>query len=174
QELLAEHPDTVFTSETDSEVAAILVGLEYQKQGDLAGALRTVVARLHGAFTLLVMHRDQPGGVVGARRNSPLVLGLGEGENFLGSDVAAFVEHTRRAMEIGQDQLVTITPDSVVVTDFDGNVVEANEFEVSWDPSAAEKGGWSSFMAKEISEEPEAVAKTLLGRSVDGDRKSVV
>jgi glucosamine--fructose-6-phosphate aminotransferase (isomerizing) len=168
QELLAEHPDTAFDSETDSEVAAILVGLEYQKQGDLAGALRTVVARLHGAFTLLVMHRDQPGVVVGARRNSPLVIGLGDGENFLGSDVAAFVEHTQRAMEIGQDQLVTITPDSVEVTDFDGNSVEAKEFEISWDASAAEKGGWSSFMAKEISEEPEAVAKTLLGRSVNG------
>ena len=168
QELLAAHPDTVFTSETDSEVAAILVGLEYQLQGDLAGALRTVVGRLHGAFTLLVMHQDRPGVVVGARRNSPLVIGLGDGENFLGSDVAAFVEHTHRAMEIGQDQIVTITPDSVEVTNFDGNSVTANEFEIAWDASAAEKGGWSSFMAKEISEEPEAVAKTLLGRSVDG------
>lgn len=168
QELLAEHPDTVFASETDSEVAAILVGMEYRKRHDLAAALRTVVARLQGAFTLLVMHQDCPGMVVGARRNSPLVIGLGDGENFLGSDVAAFVEHTRRAMEIGHDQLVIITPDAVSVTDFDGNPVEATEFEISWDASAAEKGGWSSFMAKEISEEPEAVAKTLLGRSVDG------
>src|SRR5690606_26973350 len=98
----------------------------------------------------LVMHQDSPGVVVGARRNSPLVIGLGDGENFLGSDVAAFVEHTQRATEIGQDQLVTITPTSVDVTDFDGNAVEATEFEVSWDASAAEKGGWSSFMAKEI------------------------
>ncbi|MCU1545144.1 MAG: glmS, partial [Homoserinimonas sp.] len=154
--------------ETDSEVAAILVGLEYQKSGDLAQSLRTVVASLHGAFTLLAMHKDQPGVVVGARRNSPLVIGLGEGENFLGSDVAAFVEFTKHAMEIGQDQLVIITPDSVTVTDFDGQPVETKEFEIAWDASAAEKGGWSSFMAKEISEEPEAVAKTLLGRSIDG------
>ncbi|MDQ1555354.1 MAG: hypothetical protein QOI02_356, partial [Actinomycetota bacterium] len=157
-----------FTSETDTEVAAIMVGREFRATGDLAEAMRRVVARLEGAFTLLVMHEDVPGVVVGARRNSPLVIGLGDGENFLGSDVAAFVEFTRRALEIGQDQIVTIRPDSVVVTDFDGNDVEPREFEVEWDASAAEKGGWSSFMAKEISEEPEAVANTLLGRVVEG------
>src|SRR5690554_820908 len=168
QELLDEDPETEFLSETDSEVAALLVGRAYRRTGNLAEALREVVARLHGAFTLLVMHVDEPGVVVGARRNSPLVIGLGDGENFLGSDVAAFVEHTHRAMEIGQDQLAIITPDSVTVTDLDGHAVEAKTFEVAWDASASEKGGWSSFMAKEISEEPEAVAKTLLGRSVDG------
>ena len=168
RELLEAHPDTVFLSETDSEVAALLVGLEYQKTQNLQAALRAVVARLHGAFTLLVLHKDEPGVVVGARRNSPLVIGLGDGENFLGSDVAAFVEHTRRAMAIGQDQIVTITADDVVVTDFDGNSVATEEFEIAWDASAAEKGGWSSFMAKEISEEPEAIAKTLLGRVHDG------
>ena len=157
-----------FTSETDTEVAAILVGREYAATGDLTEALRRVVKRLEGAFTLLVMHVDQPGVVVGARRNSPLVIGLGDGENFLGSDVAAFVEFTRRAVAIGQDQIVTIRPDSVVVTDFDGNSVETDEFEIAWDASASEKGGWSSFMAKEISEEPEAVAKTILGRVHDG------
>jgi glucosamine--fructose-6-phosphate aminotransferase (isomerizing) len=170
-ELLESHPGTVFTSETDTEVAAILVGLEYQRTGDLAEALRQVVSRLHGAFTLLAMHQDAPGVVVGARRNSPLVIGHGTGENFLGSDVAAFVEHTRRAVAVGQDQIVTIGADSVSVTDFDGKRVEFTEFEVSWDASAAEKGGWSSFMAKEISEEPEAISKTLLGRVVDGGIK---
>ena len=168
RELIEAHPDTVFTSETDTEVAALLVGLEYRRTGDLAEAFRHVVARLHGAFTLLALHRDEPGVVVGARRNSPLVIGLGDGENFLGSDVAAFVEHTRRAMEIGQDQIVTIRADSVTVTDFDGVVAHGKEYEVLWDASAAEKGGWSSFMAKEISEEPDAIAKTLLGRIVDG------
>jgi glutamine---fructose-6-phosphate transaminase (isomerizing) len=170
-ELLASHPGTVFTSETDTEVAAILVGIEYQRTGDLAEALRLVVGRLHGAFTLLAMHQEAPGVVVGARRNSPLVIGLGDGENFLGSDVAAFVEHTRRAVAVGQDQIVTIGADAVLVTDFDGNPVDVTEFEVTWDASAAEKGGWSSFMAKEISEEPEAIAKTLLGRVVDGGIK---
>lgn len=166
EELLASGAE--FSSETDTEVAAIMVGLEFQQTGDLTESLRRVVARLHGAFTLLVMHEDQPGVVVGARRNSPLVIGLGDGENFLGSDVAAFVEFTRRAVAIGQDQIVTIRPDSVVVTDFDGNSVETEEFEVNWDASASEKGGWSSFMAKEISEEPEAVANTILGRVTDG------
>jgi glucosamine--fructose-6-phosphate aminotransferase (isomerizing) len=158
----------VFTSETDTEVAALLVGREYARTGDLTEALRRVVAELEGAFTLLVMHEDQPGIVVGARRNSPLVIGLGDGENFLGSDVAAFVEFTRRAVAIGQDQIVTIRPDSVVVIDFDGNEVETDEFEIAWDASASEKGGWSSFMKKEISEEPEAVANTILGRVHNG------
>ena len=96
------------------------------------------------------------------------MIGLGDGENFLGSDVAAFVEHTRRAVAIGQDQIVTITAQDVAVTDFDGNPVDTDEFTVAWDASAAEKGGWDSFMAKEISEEPDAVANTLLGRIVDG------
>ena len=166
QELLDS--GAVFTSETDTEVAALLVGREYERTGDLTESLRLVVARLEGAFTLLVMHADQPGIVVGARRNSPLVIGLGDGENFLGSDVAAFVEFTRRAVAIGQDQIVTIRPDSVVVTDFDGEPVETDEFEIAWDASASEKGGWSSFMKKEISEEPDAVANTILGRVHDG------
>ncbi|MCD2497772.1 MULTISPECIES: glutamine--fructose-6-phosphate transaminase (isomerizing) [Microbacterium] len=165
-ELLSE--GYTFRSETDSEVAAILLGREYRATGDLRAAFRAVVRRLEGAFTILATHRDSPGLVVGARRNSPLVIGLGEGENFLGSDVAAFVEHTRRALAIGQDQIVAITPDGVEITDFDGNPVEAEEFTVNWDAAAAEKGGWPSFMAKEVSEEPEAVANTIRGRLQDG------
>src|SRR3954471_5433581 len=163
-ELLAE--GFAFESETDTEVAAVLLGREYRASGDLNEAFRRVVSRLEGAFTLLALHKDQPHVVVGARRNSPLVIGLGDGENFLGSDVAAFVEYTRNAMAIGQDQIVTITPDSVTVTDFSGTPVEVEPFEVAWDASAAEKGGWSSFMAKEIAEEPDAVANTLRGRLV--------
>ena len=100
----------------------------------------------------------------GRARNSPLVVGLGEGENFLGSDVAAFIEHTREAMELGQDQIVSITPDAVTVTDFDGTPVEGRRFTSTGTP-AAEKGGWSSFMDKEIHEQPQAVADTLLGRT---------
>lgn len=165
-ELLAD--GFTFRSETDTEVAAVLLGREYAASRDLVAAFRTVAARLEGAFTLLAMHQDQPGLVVGARRNSPLVIGLGEGENFLGSDVAAFVEHTRNALAIGQDQIVAITPQGVEVTDFDGHTVEVEPFEVVWDASAAEKGGWSSFMAKEVSEEPEAVANTIRGRFSDG------
>lgn len=157
-----------FTSDTDTEVAAVLVGDEYAKLGDLAAAFRAAVKRFDGAFTLLAVHQDQPGVVVGARRNSPLVIGLGEGENFLASDVAAFVAHTRHALAIGQDQMVVIRADSVEVTDFDGVPVEPTAFDIPWDAKAAEKGGWSSFMAKEISEQPEAIANTLLGRIKGG------
>ncbi|MFL1999948.1 MULTISPECIES: glutamine--fructose-6-phosphate transaminase (isomerizing) [unclassified Microbacterium] len=157
-----------FLSQTDTEVAAVLIGREYRKTGDLVAAFRAVVSRLEGAYTLLAMHQDHPGLVVGARRNSPLVIGLGDGENFLGSDVAAFVEHTRHALAIGQDEIVAITPSGVEVTDFDGAPVEVEPFEVTWDASAAEKGGWSSFMAKEVSEEPDAVSNTLRGRLHDG------
>lgn len=166
EELLAQ--GCTFTSDTDTEVAAVLLGLEYRRQHDLYSAFRTVVNRLEGAFTLLAIHQDEPDVIVGARRNSPLVIGCGEGENFLASDVAAFVSYTRRAMAIGQDQIVIITRDSVSVTDFAGMPVKPSEFEVPWDAKAAEKGGWSSFMAKEISEQPEAVSNTLLGRIRDG------
>lgn len=165
--LLAE--GYTFRSETDTEVAAVLLGREYRRNGgDLVEAFRMTVAQLDGAFTLLAMHEDHPGLVVGARRNSPLVIGLGDGENFLASDVAAFVEHTRNALAIGQDEIVAITPTGVEVTDFRGQPVEVEPFEVLWNSEAADKGGWSSFMAKEVSEEPEAVANTLRGRIRDG------
>ncbi|NLT26864.1 MAG: glutamine--fructose-6-phosphate transaminase (isomerizing), partial [Microbacteriaceae bacterium] len=157
-----------FLSETDSEVAAALLGREYAKSGNLQAAFQNVVNRLEGAFTLLAMHQDHPGLVVGARRNSPLVIGLGEGENFLGSDVAAFVEHTRRAVAVGQAQIVAVRADSVEITDFAGAPAEGEPFEVDWDADAADKGGWSSFMAKEIDEDPEAIANTLRGRIRDG------
>ncbi|HOA86768.1 MAG: glutamine--fructose-6-phosphate transaminase (isomerizing) [Microbacteriaceae bacterium] len=157
-----------FASETDSEVAALLLGREYRERGDIHAAFRAVANRLEGAFTLIAMHQDLPGVVLGARRNSPLVIGLGEGENFLGSDVAAFIEHTRQAMAIGQDQIVELTADTVTVTDFAGSPVETSSFEVMWDASASEKGGWSSFMAKEIAEQPDAVANTVRGRVRDG------
>jgi glucosamine--fructose-6-phosphate aminotransferase (isomerizing) len=154
-----------FESETDTEVAAHLVARAYVEHGDLPEAMRTVCRRLDGAFTLLAVHADEPGVVVGARRNSPLVVGVGEGENFLGSDVAAFISRTREAIELGQDQVVEITPTSVTITDFDGKPAQGKAFHVDWDAAAAEKGGYPSFMAKEINEQPQAVADTLLGRT---------
>jgi glutamine---fructose-6-phosphate transaminase (isomerizing) len=154
-----------FESETDTEVAAHLVARAYLDEGDLAEALRIVCRRLEGAFTLLVVHADAPGVVVGARRNSPLVVGVGDGENFLGSDVAAFISRTREAIELGQDQVVEITPTQVTITDFQGQPAEGKAFHVDWDAAAAEKGGYPSFMAKEINEQPQAVADTLLGRT---------
>jgi glucosamine--fructose-6-phosphate aminotransferase (isomerizing) len=157
-----------FASETDTAVAAVLVGDIYHEVGDLQEAMRLAVARLEGAFTLLAVHTNEPGVIVAARHNSPLVIGLGEGENFLGSDVAAFVEHTRRAAAVGQDQVVKITPDAVTVTDFAGNPAVLEEYDIAWDASASDKGGWSSFMAKEITENPDAVANTVRGRVIDG------
>ena len=132
--------------------------------------MRLAVQDLDGAFTLLAIHADTPGVVVGARRNSPLVVGLGDGENFLGSDVAAFIGHTRDALELGQDQIATITPDSVSVIGFDGAPVEGKPYHVDWDAAAAEKGGYPNFMTKEIQEQPHAVADTLLGRTDQSGR----
>jgi glucosamine--fructose-6-phosphate aminotransferase (isomerizing) len=151
-------------SDTDTEVVAHLLADELEQTPALADAVRAVCRRLTGAFTLVIADADQPDMVVGARRNSPLVVGRGEGENFLGSDVAAFIEFTREAIELGQDQVVVITPDKIDVTDFDGNAVEVTEYHVDWDASAAEKGGYELFMLKEIAEQPQAIADTLLGR----------
>jgi len=155
----------VFASQTDTEVAAHLLARAYAGTSDLVEAMRVVARRLEGAFTLLAVHADVPDTVVAARRNSPLVVGLGEGANYLGSDVAAFIGHTREAIEMGQDQVVVITPHSVEITDFDGHPAEGKAYHVDWDAAAAEKGGFDSFMAKEISEQPHAVADTLLGRT---------
>lgn len=160
-----------FLSETDTEVAATLLGSIYREltlAGDadpLSNAMRQASQRLEGAFTLLAVHEDSPGVVVAARRNSPLVVGLGDGENFLGSDVSGFIDFTRRAVELGQDQVVTITPDEVIITDFFGAPAVGKEFHVDWDAAAAEKGGYPSFMEKEINDQPDAVGQTLLGRS---------
>jgi glucosamine--fructose-6-phosphate aminotransferase (isomerizing) len=158
-------------SETDSEVVAHLITRALPDTGqDLSDAMRFVARRLEGAFTLVAIDRMNPGIVVGARRNSPLVVGVGDGENFLASDVSAFVDHTRNALELGQDQVVTLTAESVVVSDFDGNLVEGRPFSVDWDASAAEKGGFELFMLKEIAEQPRAVADSLLGRITKSSR----
>ncbi|MFE3086307.1 glutamine--fructose-6-phosphate transaminase (isomerizing) [Streptomyces albidoflavus] len=170
EELAARGADV--RSQTDSEVAAHLLAEEYaalegtgQEGGPrLAGALRAVCRRLEGAFTLVALHADVPDVIVGARRNSPLVVGCGEGEAFLASDVSAFIDHTRTAMELGQDQVVEVHPDRAVVTGFDGSPADARTYRVDWDASAAEKDGYDSFMLKEIAEQPKAVADTLLGR----------
>ncbi|MGO1561514.1 MAG: glutamine--fructose-6-phosphate transaminase (isomerizing) [Actinomycetaceae bacterium] len=151
-----------FLSETDTEVVAHLLARAYD--GDITAAMLEVVGRLEGAFTLLAQHRDQPGVVVGARRSSPLVVGLGDGENFLGSDVSAFISGTKRAMELSEDQVVTITPTSVDVVGFDGTPATGRTYEVDWDAAAAVKDGFPTFMDKEIHDQPAAVRDTLLGR----------
>src|SRR3954453_23036409 len=158
-----------FTSETDTEVAAHLLAATYdglpEGPGRFAEAMRTVSRRLEGAFTLVATHADEPDTLVGSRRNSPLVVGAGDGEYFLGSEVGAFIAHTRNGLELGQDQVVEIDrARGVTVTDFAGNRVEPRAYTVDWDAAAAEKGGYDWFMLKEIAEQPQAVADTLLGR----------
>ncbi len=169
-----------FRSDTDTEVAATLLadvfrglpedgtGTAAGSGGRLAQAMQLVAQQLEGAFTLVATHAELPGVVVAARRNSPLVVGLGEGENFLGSDVSGFIDYTRRAVELGQNQVVTITADHVDITDFFGVPAQGREYLVDWDAAAATKDGFGSFMEKEINDQPDAVGQTLLGRN-DGD-----
>jgi glucosamine--fructose-6-phosphate aminotransferase (isomerizing) len=178
----------VLVSDTDTEVVAHLLEAEMAElekgpnapvagpgapqaepgttrcRGALAEAMRRVCQRLDGAFTLVAVDSRDPGAVVGARRNSPLVIGRGAGENFLASDVAAFIAYTRRAVELGQDQVAEVRADGVSVTGFTGRPAPVTEYEVTWDARAAEKAGYEHFMLKEIAEQPRAVADTLLGR----------
>ena len=163
-ELLAEGVE--FASQTDTEVAAATIASIYNKlgTGDLTEAVRVASNRLEGAFTILAVHADHPDRVVATRRNSPLVIGLGENENFLGSDVSAFIDSTKEAVEMGQDQIVTITGTDYSIIDFEGTPAEGKPFHIEWDAAAAEKGGFNSFMEKEIHEQPTAVEQTLMGR----------
>ena len=157
-----ERAGVVLTSDTDTEVVAHLVADRYT--GDLAAAVRSVCRELEGSFVLVVAHADQPDLVVAARRNLPLVIGLGDGENFVGSDVTAFIAHTREARVVEQDQVVEVRRAGVTVTDLDGTVVPGDSYHVDWDTDAAEKGGYEFFMLKEIAEQPQAVRDTLGGR----------
>ncbi|MFF0500920.1 glutamine--fructose-6-phosphate transaminase (isomerizing) [Nocardia aobensis] len=160
-------------SDTDTEVAVHLVARAYAAgptAGDFVGSALAVLRRLEGAFTLVFTHADHPGTIVAARRSTPLVVGVGKGEMFIASDVTAFIEHTREAVELGQDQAVVITADSYVVTDFAGDTEGARTrpFTIDWDLAAAEKGGHDYFMLKEIEEQPAGVAETLMGHFDNG------
>jgi glucosamine--fructose-6-phosphate aminotransferase (isomerizing) len=161
-----------FASDTDTEVAVHLVSQQYRDgdtAGDFAASVLAVLRRLEGHFTLVFANADEPGMIVAARRSTPLVVGVGDGEMFIGSDVAAFIEHTRDAVELGQDQAVVLTADGYRITDFHGDpAVDFREFHIDWDLSAAEKGGYEYFMLKEIAEQPAAVSDTLLGHFADG------
>ena len=168
---LLEKRGHTFSSETDTEsVAHLLSDLRKEHGGDLAAAMRAAVAQLRGSFTLLAIHADDPQTIVGVRRNSPLVAGIGKGENFLASDVAAFIDYTKRAVELGQDEVVTITPESIEITDLAGKKLPLREYEITWDKEAAQKGGFAHFMLKEIFDQPKAIADTLIGRLSDNNQ----
>ncbi|MGB3283926.1 glutamine--fructose-6-phosphate transaminase (isomerizing) [Mycolicibacter algericus] len=168
-----EREGVEFTGETDTEATVHLLARAYRHgdtAGDFVASVLAVVRRLEGHFTVVFAHADEPGTIVAARRSTPLVVGIGDGEMFLGSDVAAFIPYTRNAIELGQDQAVVITADSYRITDFAGQDMTgtARPFHIDWDLSAAEKGGYEYFMLKEIAEQPTAVAETLLGHFEDG------
>lgn len=153
-----------FKSETDTESVAFLLAEELKQSANLASAMRAVCKKLKGSFTLLAIDSNYPEIIVGARRNSPLVVGVGKGENYLASDVSAFIAFTKSALELGQDQIVEVSPNKITVTDLEGREVTPNSYEITWDAKAAERGGFKHFMLKEIYEQPKAVADTLLGR----------
>ena len=151
-----------FTSDTDTEVVAHLI--EEMASRPLAEAVRRVMAMAEGAMALGVLRSDDPTLLIGARRGSPLVVGLGEGENFLASDIPAFLEHTREMLIIDDDRVVEVRAEGVTVTDLDGTVVTPRRRTIEWDLEAAEKGGYPTFMLKEIHEQPQAITDTLRGR----------
>lgn len=160
-----------FTSDTDTETAVHLLEREYASgaaAGDFVASAYAALRRLEGAFTLVFTHSDHPGTIVAARRSTPLVVGVGTDEMFVSSDVTAFIEHTRDAVELGQDEVVVITANTYEITDFDGHPRAGKPFHINWDLAAAEKSGYDFFMLKEIAEQPRAIADTLLGHLEGG------
>jgi glucosamine--fructose-6-phosphate aminotransferase (isomerizing) len=152
----------VFSSETDAEIVAHLIERNYD--GDLTAAVRASFAELRGHYAFVAMHADEPGLLVGARKECPLVAGVGEGETYLASAIPAFLAETDRAVSIENDEIVTIDADGVAITDAAGNPVRREAEEISWDETAAEKGGYETFMLKEIHEQADAVAETIADR----------
>jgi glutamine---fructose-6-phosphate transaminase (isomerizing) len=157
----------VFTSETDAEVVAHLIARNYD--GDLAAAVRASFAELRGHYAFVAMHADEPARLLGARKECPLVAGIGEGETFLASAIPAFLADTRTAMPIENDEIVEIEAGVVKLTDPEGNPVERAPEEVTWDADTAEKGGYETFMLKEIHEQADAVAETVTDRLPHAD-----
>jgi glucosamine--fructose-6-phosphate aminotransferase (isomerizing) len=156
-----------FSSETDAEVLAHLIAREFD--GDLTAAVRAAFHRMRGHFSFAAMHSGTPGVLVGARKEIPLVVGVGESENFVASAIPAFMAETRQIVSIENDEIVTVTADSVTIETADGRPVSREPEEVTWDEEAAEKGGYDTFMMKEIHEQPEAIAETILDRLPHAD-----
>lgn len=156
-------------SETDTEVIVHLV--ESHFKGNLEKALRETIRELDGVYALVVMHTDDPDTLVAARSGPPLVIGLGEGEMFIASDIPAVLHHTRRFVYLEDGQIASVTADNVRLTDLDGTEVTIDPVTVPWDPILAEKGGYKHFMHKEIHEQPEALADTLRGRYFEENGK---
>jgi glutamine---fructose-6-phosphate transaminase (isomerizing) len=155
-------------SQTDTECVAHLVEAALADGLAFPAAVRAALRRLEGSFALAVLHQGDPGVVVGAKRDLPLVAGRADGQTFVASDFAAFLDHTKDGVILEDDQVVVVTPERLEVTDLDGNPVEPYEHHVDWDLSAAEKGGYDHFMLKEMHEQPLAIKQTLEGRTDPG------
>ena len=166
RDLKAEGHD--FTSETDAEIVSHLIERHYD--GDLTNAVREAFGELRGHYAFVAMHREQPDTLVAARKECPLIIGLGENETFVASAIPAFLAETRTALGIKNDEIVTVHKGEVTITDAEGNVQHRAPEEVTWDEDAAEKGGYDTFMLKEIHEQPDAVAETITDRlpTLDG------
>lgn len=160
----------VFASDTDTECVAHLVEDAMAAGGSLADAVRTAVRQVEGSFALVVACAEEPTTLVAARRHVPLVAGRGNGENFVASDFAAFLDHTTRGVIIEDDQIAVLTPDSLEVTTLDGSAAQGLEHLIDWDVAQAERGGFPHFMLKEIHEQPLAVQQTLEGRTDESGR----
>ncbi|MDP9189178.1 MAG: glutamine--fructose-6-phosphate transaminase (isomerizing) [Actinomycetota bacterium] len=157
----------VFSSETDAEIVSHLIERHYD--GDLVAAVRGAFGELRGHYAFVAMHLDHGDLLVAARKECPLIVGIGDDENFVASAIPAFLAETRRVKLVENGEIVTVTPDGVEITDPEGNPIEREEDEVTWDEDAAEKGGYPTFMKKEIHEQPDAVAETITDRLPDLD-----
>lgn len=160
----------VFRSETDTEVAAHVIGAEYDKGVPLEDAVRLAVRRLRGTYAFVAISKREPDKIVAARNASPLVIGLGQGENLLASDIPALLPYTREVVVVEDDRVATITRDKVKIVDLEGRILPVNSIHIEWDISAAEKGGYEHFMLKEINEQPDVIKQCLLGRIDETNR----
>ena len=158
-----------FRSQTDTETIAHLVADEYAKSKDLEIAVRNSVKKLQGAYAICVMHKDVPDLIVGARKHAPMLVGVGDGENFIASDTPAIIEYTKRTIYLEDNEIAVITKDSVKVTDIEGNVVTKKIEMLPWEPVALSKLGYKHFMLKEIHEQPDVIRNVLNGKLYDID-----
>lgn len=159
----------IFSSETDTEVVAHMV--EHYYEGDLEKAVKRTLEKIHGSYALGVICKNEPDKIVAARKDSPLVIGIGEGENFIASDIPAILSHTRKCYLINDGEVCVLTPETITISTISGEIINKEVFHVSWDAEAAEKGGYEHFMLKEIHEQPVAFRKTLSGRIVENKVK---